>query len=54
MLSGTPEQMMATLREFAALGVTHFALDFAETDPDKVAGLIERFDSEVRQPFLST
>ena len=52
MLSGTPEQMIATLREFAALGVSHVAVDFAETDPDKVTRLIERFDSEVRAAFL--
>ena len=42
MLSGTPEQMVARLREFAALGVSHVALDFAETDPDKLVPLIER------------
>jgi alkanesulfonate monooxygenase SsuD/methylene tetrahydromethanopterin reductase-like flavin-dependent oxidoreductase (luciferase family) len=52
MLSGAPEQMIATLREFAALGVTHVAADFAETDPDKVTRLIERFDREVRAAFL--
>jgi alkanesulfonate monooxygenase SsuD/methylene tetrahydromethanopterin reductase-like flavin-dependent oxidoreductase (luciferase family) len=52
MLSGTPEQMVATLREFAALGVSHFAVDFAETDPDKVVRLIERFDSEVRAALV--
>jgi alkanesulfonate monooxygenase SsuD/methylene tetrahydromethanopterin reductase-like flavin-dependent oxidoreductase (luciferase family) len=51
MLSGTPEQMVATLNEFAALGVSHVAVDFAETDPDKVTRLIERFDSEVRAAF---
>ena len=51
MLSGTPDQMIATLKEFAALGVSHVAVDFAETDPDKVARLIERFDSEVRAAF---
>lgn len=48
MLSGSPEDMIATLRDFAALGVSHVAVDFAETDPDKVTRLIERFDSEVR------
>ena len=51
MLSGSPEQMIATLGEFAALGVSHVAVDFAETDPDKVARLIERFDSEVCAAF---
>ena len=51
MLSGSPDQMIATLNEFAALGVSHVALDFAETDPDKVTRLIEQFDSEVRAAF---
>jgi hypothetical protein len=51
MLSGTPKQMIATLREFEALGVSHVAVDFAETDPDKVTRLIGRFDSEVRAAF---
>jgi probable F420-dependent oxidoreductase len=52
MLSGTPDQMIATLREFAALGVSHVAVDFAQTDADKVARLIEKFDAEVRAAFL--
>lgn len=47
MLSGAPEQMVATLGEFAAAGVSHVALDFAETDPAKLVPLIERFDREV-------
>lgn len=51
MMSGTPAEMVATLREFAALGVSHVAVDFAETDPDKVTRLIETFDSEVRAAF---
>jgi alkanesulfonate monooxygenase SsuD/methylene tetrahydromethanopterin reductase-like flavin-dependent oxidoreductase (luciferase family) len=51
MLSGTPDQMIATLREFAALGVTHVAVDFAETDPDNLTRHIERFDTEVRAAF---
>lgn len=47
MVTGTPEQMIATLREFTALGVGHVAVDFAETDPDKLVPLVERFDREV-------
>jgi alkanesulfonate monooxygenase SsuD/methylene tetrahydromethanopterin reductase-like flavin-dependent oxidoreductase (luciferase family) len=52
MLSGTPEQMIATLNEFAALGVSHVAVDFAETDADKVVRLIEGFNTEVRAALL--
>jgi hypothetical protein len=44
--------MIATLRDFAALGVSHVAVDFAETDPDAVVKLIEQFDREVRAAFL--
>jgi alkanesulfonate monooxygenase SsuD/methylene tetrahydromethanopterin reductase-like flavin-dependent oxidoreductase (luciferase family) len=50
-LSGTPEQMIATLRDFEALGVSHVAVDFAETDPDKIVRLIEQFDTDVRAAF---
>jgi alkanesulfonate monooxygenase SsuD/methylene tetrahydromethanopterin reductase-like flavin-dependent oxidoreductase (luciferase family) len=52
MLSGTPDQMIATLREFAAVGVSHVAVDFAETDADKLTRLIEQFDAEVRAALL--
>jgi alkanesulfonate monooxygenase SsuD/methylene tetrahydromethanopterin reductase-like flavin-dependent oxidoreductase (luciferase family) len=52
MLSGAPEQMVATLREFAELGVSHVAVDFAETDPQLLVPLIERFDREVRAALL--
>ncbi|MEP7158477.1 MAG: LLM class flavin-dependent oxidoreductase [Chloroflexota bacterium] len=51
MLAGTPEQMIATLRSFESLGVSHIAVDFAETDPAKLVPLIERFDNEVRAAF---
>jgi probable F420-dependent oxidoreductase len=47
MVAGTPEQMVGELREFGELGVDHIAVDFAETDPDKLVPLVERFDSEV-------
>jgi alkanesulfonate monooxygenase SsuD/methylene tetrahydromethanopterin reductase-like flavin-dependent oxidoreductase (luciferase family) len=51
MIAGTPEQMIGELRAYEAAGVGHLAFDFAETDPDKVVGLIERFDAEVLAAF---
>jgi probable F420-dependent oxidoreductase len=51
MLAGTPEQMTTEIRAFAELGVSHLALDFVETDPEKVTALIERFDREVVAAF---
>ena len=47
-LSGTPEEMVAELGAFAAAGVQHVAVDFAETDADVLVPSIERFDAEVR------
>jgi probable F420-dependent oxidoreductase len=44
---GTPEQMVGELRAFADLGVEHFLFDFVETDPERLTGIMERFDSEV-------
>lgn len=44
---GTPEEMAAEVRAFAALGVTHLALAFETTDAAGVVGRIERFASEV-------
>ena len=52
MLSGSPDQMIAKLREFEALGVSHVAVDLAETDPDKLVPLIEQFDAEVRAAYI--
>ena len=46
-IKGTPEQMVGELREFEALGVDHMAVDFAETEPDRLVALVERFDKEV-------
>lgn len=46
-MAGTPEQMATELAAFAAQGVEHVALDFAETDPQLLAALMERFDAEV-------
>jgi probable F420-dependent oxidoreductase len=47
MLSGDPDAMVAELREFEALGVSHVAVDFAETNPERHSDLMERFDRDV-------
>ena len=46
-IAGAPEQMISEIRSFQEVGAGHLAFDFAETDPDKVVQLMERFDSEV-------
>lgn len=46
-LAGTPEQMLAEISAFRAQGASHLAVDFAETDPTRLAGAMERFDREV-------
>ena len=51
MLTGNPDQMIAELREFQRIGVSHVAVDFAETDPERGRDLIERFDREVVAAF---
>ncbi len=50
-LAGAPEQMIGEMRMFAAVGVGHMAVDFAETNPEKIVRLMERFDSEVLAAF---
>jgi probable F420-dependent oxidoreductase len=46
-IRGTVEEMAAEVRAFEALGVSHVALWFDETDPPKVSALAERFAREV-------
>jgi probable F420-dependent oxidoreductase len=46
-LAGSPDDMLAELRAFAELGVSHVAVDFAETDAEKTRDSMERFDREV-------
>lgn len=50
-LAGTPEQMLLELQAFADQGVSHMAVDFAETDPSAAVALVERFDREVVGPW---
>jgi len=45
---GTAEQVIADIREYQALGVTHFVFDFTSTDPQAVAANMERFAENVR------
>ena len=51
MLNGDPDAMIAELRQFEALGVSHVAVDFAETNPERHRDLMERFDREVVAAF---
>jgi probable F420-dependent oxidoreductase len=51
MLTGEPDAMIAELRQFEALGVSHVAVDFAETDAERCRSLMERFDAEVVAAF---
>ena len=44
---GTPDEMAAEVRAFAALGVTHLALSFGSTDPAEVRADMDRFVAEV-------
>jgi probable F420-dependent oxidoreductase len=50
-LAGTPEQMVGEIRSFAEVGVSHIAVDFAETDAARCVALIEKFDGEVVTAF---
>jgi len=47
MVAGAPDQMIAEIKAFQAVGTGHMAFDFAETNPDVLVGLMERFDREV-------
>lgn len=51
MMSGEPDDMIAGLRAFETAGVSHVAVDFAETDADRGRDLVERFDREVAAAF---
>jgi hypothetical protein len=46
-MRGSPADIAAEVRAFAALGVTHLALFFETTDPTELVVRVERFDREV-------
>jgi probable F420-dependent oxidoreductase len=46
-IRGTPEEMAAEVRAFAASGVEHLALWFKATDPAELVASMERWDREV-------
>ncbi len=45
---GTAEQVIADIRQYQALGVTHFVFDFPAPDPKAVVANMERFAEDVR------
>jgi alkanesulfonate monooxygenase SsuD/methylene tetrahydromethanopterin reductase-like flavin-dependent oxidoreductase (luciferase family) len=49
-LHGTSAAMLSEVLEFARLGVEELVVVFKETDPDRLALLMERFDDEVYRP----
>jgi probable F420-dependent oxidoreductase len=46
-LHGSPEDVAAEIRAFAALGATHLALAFPPRDADGLTGAVDRFVAEV-------
>jgi len=46
-IRGSPEEMAAEVRAFAAIGVEHLALAFQTVDADEVVRRAERFDRDV-------
>jgi len=46
-IRGTPDDMAAEVRAFAALGVEHLAMWFKATDPAELAALCEQFARDV-------
>ncbi|MGH2406543.1 MAG: TIGR03619 family F420-dependent LLM class oxidoreductase [Candidatus Limnocylindrales bacterium] len=46
-LRGTPDEMAAEVRAFAATGVSHLALWFDSADAEELVQRVERFDREV-------
>jgi len=50
-LTGSAEHMIGEIRAFSEVGVSHVAVDFAETNADRCVALMERFDAEVCAAF---
>ena len=48
MFRGAPEQVIADIRQYAALGVTHFVFDFSVPDVKQMVAGMERFAEDVR------
>jgi probable F420-dependent oxidoreductase len=48
MFQGTADQVMADVRRYQALGVTHFVFDFPAPDQKRALATMERFAEEVR------
>lgn len=46
-ITGSPDDMIAEVRAFEALGVEELAFSFGETDAERARNAIERFDSDV-------
>ena len=46
-IRGTPDEMAAEIKAFAALGVEHIAVWFEATEPDELVRRMERFEREV-------
>ncbi len=49
-MSGTHEQLIATIDEWDALGVDELAFDMGETDADRAVAKLERFHREILLP----
>ena len=45
---GTATQVIADIREYQTLGVTHFVFDFTEPNLNKIFASMERFADQVR------
>ncbi len=48
LLRGTAEQVIADIRQYQALGVTHFVFDHTSTELKTIVANMERFADEVR------
>ncbi len=46
-IRGTPDEMAAEIKAFAALGAEHIAVWFEATEPDELVRRMERFEREV-------
>lgn len=54
LFQGTAEQVIADIRQYQALGVTHFVFDFTVPDVKQILANMERFADEVRPKVKRT